>query len=1038
MKRTLTTLLFLLVLSIIVMAQGPSVRVRIGNGTPQEVCIDSLLKGFNHSAVHTGFLKEKGFEFVNFDAINGDISNEYLIDIYSLNEVLRSLSTMTIADTLTWSYPSIKDTATNSIPVHIALYEYNTLSEEAYQRGRIVLDGSSLRPAPGANPDSLYKRKELIAIAPECLSTKTGNVSYSFSLTDNTNLDYTQLYFDADDGLGYRQISTSAPVSVIYSVPGVKQLKIKAATANKELISRSYVVVEEVTINPSPTGDADLYVIEHFEGTYYDEEVTACLSYKPASAFAPSQRPIIVVEGFDPYLILGLEINGLGGNSQVDSLGFTKSSDSWLEELSNYDIYYVDWLNCEADIRANAQLLKDIITYINSFKQQTGAADDNIVIAESMGGLITQIALREMELSEQPHDVGDVFFFDVPFLGANLPMGAIWGYQSLWTYFLQTLMPSNVVSRQKQIIDSYLYSKAVQQMSINYIDANCNLSPSVHNSFLSYLNTLGLPQGDSGKGIYNYSVSNGGDCSPYRSQVASNQGHLLYAYGNLRLEGIGGFVISLFDTEHLLGSSLVLIGGDFASVILSLAPGLSSLNAQFIINPNNGSTSPLSLLTIQYVNRIFGFIEVTREFVHDERPAPAASKPIDNYNGSLYEIPIGGLKTGGQDSLKNVYSVFSEASLVDKIVFIPSYSSLRYPQGADTPRRNYRTDPIGRRSAFDGYHLADAAEEHVQNFPVAWMNSMIEDVYIDCPDTLETNDILTLHGYYGQPLWESISNVLYIDETGEVKGIYREDDVELCAYYLTNGTYVRRKKRVHLKATGLAPIYLEPSLDAETGWLNLTLHSPDSSLDARLQTYEVQRTWYSKRDTESLTQNPKNPIVFSISNFESMGIRYFFQVAALVRDTSVNRPQEFVSHTIWNNQRLSLKKPTAIVFDDDNVYMEVRDSINLVPISIGDSLVVSYDPSLPAHYSDYRVTDTMGLILDSGETFYASRENDEWGFPIFSSDAVLEELESMFLEIGEDDIGMLRVEIYYSDGEGMAPVQTYHIPILRMDQTNNL
>ena len=80
----------------------------------------------------------------------------------------------------------------------------------------------------------------------------------------------------------------------------------------------------------------------------------------------------------------------------------------------------------------------------------------------------------------------------------------------------------------------------------------------------------------------------------------------------------------------------------------------------------------------------------------------------------------------------------------------------------------------------------------------------------------------------------------------------------------------------------------------------------------------------------------------------------------------------------------------------------------------------------------------MGLILDSGETFYASRENDEWGFPIFSSDAVLEELESMFLEIGEDDIGMLRVEIYYSDGEGMAPVQTYHIPILRMDQTNNL
>ena len=60
-------------------------------------------------------------------------------------------------------------------------------------------------------------------------------------------------------------------------------------------------------------------------------------------------------------------------------------------------------MNSEADIRDNARLLIKIIDWVNAEKITAGSEEPNIVLGESMGGLVARYALRTMELEGRPH-----------------------------------------------------------------------------------------------------------------------------------------------------------------------------------------------------------------------------------------------------------------------------------------------------------------------------------------------------------------------------------------------------------------------------------------------------------------------------------------------------------------------------------------------------------------------------------------------------------------------------------------------------------
>ena len=995
-------------------------QVSVGAGAPVEVTQDELFAGFDLSVVPTGFLKEYGFEYIDFSALDGSVQNDHYSDIYSLCQVVKSLQTMDVADTLQWYNTPVPVTNNSTIPVWIALYQYNQLSSAGYASGKMTYSNGVLTQSGSATLQDLYETKQIISFAPAQTVSNTNNVYFSFGLTDNCNLPITSIYFDADDGLGYRAVISNVAQNVTYNIPGQKTLRLKVNTADGEYVVKSYIAIQ-YSQEYEANQELASYYLTDFTTTYAGVNVRALLSYRAPITTPEERRVLLVVEGFDPHYA-----RPLLGEDCIEDYGFNHISD-FLMKAPEYDLFYVDWINSEADICANAQLLKQMIAYINDWKLQEEIVSTNVVIAMSMGGLIAQVAMREMENNHQTHQVEHFFSHDVPYCGVNIPIGAVYTYQSIISYFLSITAFNTFVPIIDNIISRYLYGDSVKQMSINYISPSGVMTTGTYRSFMSYLSSLGLPRGDEGKTIYNYTVSNGGVVSDYSQALAANSNHLFSMSLSGELSGILGFSASLLLIPTSTALIFNIFDGDFWANALTLLPGRAKVNYTVTVNPNTSSAGIVSSLTGQYQNVVLGFINVTRTFLDNTIYCPSIALNLDKYNGSYYAIedidaPVIQTDTG--------YDASVEVSAVDKIVFVPTYSSMRYPQGESIPNRNYRTQPLLRASCFDGYYLPGAAQEHTTNFPWSWMYTIVEDVRIDCADTLYRNDILTLNACFQYTGWSGVRNKIDIGQDGNVDCIYYETDAQITAYSYDDSTYVVRKKWVHLVPPEWPPIYMEPSLDPETGWTVLTLHSPDSLLDVRLQTYNIDRTWYSKTDFNALNQYHLKPIQYVISNLgPSANVQYMLQISAIVNDYENHRPPEYVNYTFWNNRRMDLTCPTAIVFNDDGVYMTTSSNMGYVPL--GDDLILTYNESIPDSILDRRVSDEMIVVLDNGTCYGVELTDGIWAAPIFEDEWLVVELEAIMDNLEENEIGLIHVCV--EQPEGGDPVQSYLIPVFRIE-----
>ncbi|WAC13944.1 esterase/lipase family protein [Dyadobacter pollutisoli] len=124
-------------------------------------------------------------------------------------------------------------------------------------------------------------------------------------------------------------------------------------------------------------------------------------------------KPLLLVEGTD----LGEDVN-------LDKLEavWTGGQQRVLEDYTaeGYDPVFLDWQNSHDFIQNNAQVLKAVINEINQTKVGNSQL---IVIATSMGGLVSRWALREMENASQQHHVSHLICHDTPHQGANIPIG---------------------------------------------------------------------------------------------------------------------------------------------------------------------------------------------------------------------------------------------------------------------------------------------------------------------------------------------------------------------------------------------------------------------------------------------------------------------------------------------------------------------------------------------------------------------------------------------------------------------------------------
>src|SRR5690554_3674026 len=89
-------------------------------------------------------------------------------------------------------------------------------------------------------------------------------------------------------------------------------------------------------------------------------------------------------------------------------------------------------------MQRNAYALQEVIKWVNQQKANNGSTEPNVVLGQSMGGVISRYALVDMEENNLNHDTRLFISHDAPQQGANLPVSIQFMYRHLTNQYIQT------------------------------------------------------------------------------------------------------------------------------------------------------------------------------------------------------------------------------------------------------------------------------------------------------------------------------------------------------------------------------------------------------------------------------------------------------------------------------------------------------------------------------------------------------------------------------------------------------------------------
>ncbi|QIG88534.1 hypothetical protein G6R40_02150 [Chryseobacterium sp. POL2] len=337
-------------------------------------------------------------------------------------------------------------------------------------------------------------------------------------------------------------------------------------------------------------------------------------------------NPLIVAEGFDSGHITAPRQEA--GDNNIETFLYKNGMNYDLRTYltGNYDIIYVDWGIGTDYIQNNAELLKKAIRWVNQNKVGT---EKNVVMGQSMGGLIARYALKDMEDQGENHNTKLFISHDAPHLGANTPLSI----QYMLRNISKTFLSSPIVAGLNYVFSPFFTggapfseiatiadTPASRQMLINYVNNNYNIDNSIHNTWQSQLKAKGYPQL-----TRNVAISNGSECG-----TDQNLEDLVTMHHSSK----GWFV-------DILGA---LIGGvtlDPGQILLSLIPGESRYYYDFVARPmiTLNESKQLYYGKIVYKKKILWAIPAQNTLLSGSRNQPQNVLPIDKYGGGKFTFP---------------------------------------------------------------------------------------------------------------------------------------------------------------------------------------------------------------------------------------------------------------------------------------------------------------------------------------------------------------------------------------------------------------
>lgn len=645
-----------------------------------------IFQYLDKSKIPHGLLQDVALDFADLSNYTGlNLADTNRVDYKVWNEIYTTLFTARVAILPSGVLPdknlidSIWFSKRKSGQVTLAglYYQYSRFADDAANKVSVINDQIFDQYVNGVwqNP---YKTEQVMAFSPASAEYKGLNFTLVFPSAlwfSNQKQSVTKIEVNMDDGLGYRQLNLNAGLPVLYADSGLKVIQFKIwLNNNTQLQSHSLLHISKSAYESTPlntysfTGpqpdlgaefafmppEADFvpqpfnalpvgwqiksqfykkdeFLVksdENYGGKYAEGQVT--IQY--ASDDKKIRKPLIIAEGFDPGIyMLPEDITGTYDfDSFKTSLGYASDLVAYLNN-NLYDIIFIDWKDGTADMHLNALLLKKVIKDINSMKiaDNNGNKEKNVVLGQSMGGVIARYVLRKMELAGEDHDTRLYISHDAPHQGANVPLGFQYLAKNLRKIYFKGYLGNIVKFFDDQALNkiSMANTDAARQLLINYANNDYQIDNSMHIQWQNELKNLGYPQLSR-----NIAISNGSECGdPYDLPAGAN---LLLLDGKMKLNN--SFT---FPEKYWLYPILAIVTGH-GGLLWGLLPGNKD---RFVYHFEanalaNGGGNKAYMGKITFKKKILGFINLSTSLVDKTIYAPAAMLSYDNLPGSYISV----------------------------------------------------------------------------------------------------------------------------------------------------------------------------------------------------------------------------------------------------------------------------------------------------------------------------------------------------------------------------------------------------------------
>lgn len=646
-------------------------------------------------------LLDFGFEFTNVKAYNGTLTDSTVVDATKLKHIYNTIFSSRVTSSTTGfinpnNYES--DWKTNRAVGTIALsglyYKYNAFINNAINLGKVNYINNQFQDKfVGGVWQNPYQEFQAFAMAPaitkyEGLSLQVKIPSTIFYSNYQSLVQSIQI--DFGNGAGYVNVAFNQNITVNYTVEGVKVWKYKLNLTNgTSLLSQSKIeITQGVSTIPwgsnSPQAMANQSITS---STIYSQSITATKAFNGSYGTVKLtiddtnndgiRKPLIVAEGFDGGIILAPELaNGMNTYTTFRTSAFF--GDVELRNLiynsnKQYDIIYVDWDNGVDYLQKNAFALEEVIKWVNTQKGLVGSTQKNVVLGQSMGGVVARYALADMEQTGLIHDTRLFVSHDAPQQGANIPVSLQYMFRHLTNLYIQFSTPYNIQVVTVPFLEtSILDQPATKQMLMNWSSSNYSITNTISSSFYSELRGKGLANsGGYPINCRNIAISNGAECGITQGFNAGddllsyNLGGGLPLWANLLTPVLASLGWTTSGNLGLLGVELV-----------SNLPGSSRYDVYF--NAKSipyGAGNEIYNGRIYYTKTIFKIFgwspKITVDITNVKKNQPTGVLPIDHYAGGRYDTT---LFTAGASLPSGVY-------IRDKFNFIPTPSALDIGKG---------------------------------------------------------------------------------------------------------------------------------------------------------------------------------------------------------------------------------------------------------------------------------------------------------------------------------------------------------------------